>query len=131
MFGEAPIQTPQPANYYDEWGFYPFERTLTAGQELLDQTISMEADSDFYWVALVGESTGAYEIRFKLPSGRYMSSSRLRNSRCVGTAQLPAPVVPFVHVPANGRIGVDIKDLSGASNSVYLALRGFRRFRRR
>ena len=127
MLREANIQTAQ-AESYEEWGYIPFERTLTANEEQLDQTITIQADSDFVWVGLVGESTGAYEIRFRLPSGRYTSSSRLRNSLCVGTAQLPAPVLPFVVAQANGRIGVDIKDLSGAGNSVYLALRGFRRF---
>jgi len=130
--GEAPVTRPdQTPQYYDEFSFLTFERTLAANQELIDQTIAVEADSDFVWVALVGESTGAFEIRFKLPSGRYNSSSRIRNSMCVGTAQLPAPVVPFVFAPANGRIGVDIKDLSAAGNSVYLALRGYRRFRRK
>jgi len=128
--GEAPVTAAPREPFYDETSFLPIEFALAANQELIDQSISIEADSDFFWMTLVGESTGAYEIRFKLPSGRYDSNSRIRNSMCVGTAQLPAPKTPWVYAPANGRIGIDIKDLSGAPNSIYLALRGFRRFRR-
>lgn len=125
--GEAPAaQAQQP--HYDEFAFYTYSVTLTSGQELLDQSIAIDADSDFYVMALAGSSTGAYELRFKLPTGRYSSSARIRNTLMIGTAQLPAAVTPFILCPANSRIGIDLKDLSGAGNSVYLALRGFRRF---
>ena len=129
--GEAPVAPAPEQPHYDEWGFYTYEVALTANQELLDQSIAIDADSDFYWVALVGTSTGDFELRFKLPSGRYTSSGRIRNALMVGTAQLPAPITPWVYCPASSRIGIDIADLSGAANSVYLALRGFRRFRRK
>ena len=132
--GEAPIEptTPPPTpEFYPEWSFYNFTRTLTANQELLDQSIAIDGDSDFWWMALLGCSTGTYELRFKLPSGRYVCSARLPSPFLVGTAQLPGPVVPFVWCPASGRIGVDVRDTSGAGNTINLGLRGYRNFPRR
>jgi hypothetical protein len=129
--GEAPATAAAAAPHYDEFAIYTYSVDLTADQELLDQSISIDADSDFYLMALAGSSTDAYELRFKLPNGRYTSSGRIRNSLMIGTAQLPTPVTPFIVCPANSRLGIDIKDLSSAPNSVYLALRGFRRFKTR
>jgi len=109
---------------YDEFGIQVYDKILTANQELIDQ-----ADADFIWTKLAGNSTGIYEIRFRLPGGRYMSNSRIRNANLIGTAQFGVPVYPYVFIPAAGKIGIDIKDLSAAGNTVQICLIGWRRFR--
>jgi len=117
---------------YREFAVYLFTVSLTGNQELTDQTIAIDADSDFIWTKLCGTSDGDYELRFRLPSGRYISSSRIKKSNLVGSSATWAmPILPPVECPASGKIGVDIKDLSGAANNVQLALIGYRAFPRR
>ena len=114
---------------YDEFGIQVYDKILTANQELIDQAVIIDADADFIWTKLAGNSTGIYEIRFRLPGGRYMSNSRIRNANLIGTAQFGVPVYPYVFIPAAGKIGIDIKDLSAAGNTVQICLIGWRRFR--
>jgi len=131
--GYAPVTSaPGAANNqtaYDEFGIQVWDKVLTANQELIDQALIIDADSDFIWTKLAGNSTGIYEIRFRLPGGRYMSNSRIRNANLIGTAQFGVPLYPHVFIPAAGKIGIDIKDLSAAGNTVQICLIGWRRFR--
>lgn len=119
----------QSANFYEEPASYVLDLSLTAGQERLDVPLFVESDSEFIWEALAGTSTGAYQIRIRLPNGRYMSNAAVRNANAVGTAQFPVPVIPAVTVPAGGRLGFDVRDLSGSANTVQLVLIGRKRFR--
>ena len=131
--GYAPVTPPAAgANNqtgYDEFGIQVWDKVLTTDQELIDQALIIDADADFIWTKLAGNSTGIYEVRFRLPSGRYMSSSRIRNANLIGTAQFAVPIYPHVFIPAAGKIGIDIKDLSSAGNTVQICLIGWRRFR--
>lgn len=125
---EAPVQS---SDVYEEMAAYVYNVTLSANQELLDQAIVVDSDSDFQWRKIAGSKTGEYELRIRLPNGRYLSNLRIRAANLVGTAQFPVPVWPPVRVPAGGRIGVDLKDLSGASNSIQIVLMGVRQFPKR
>jgi len=116
------------ARTYEEPAVYVLEVQLSANQQRVDVPLFVDADSDFLWEALAGTSTGAYTIRVRLPNGRYMSNAAVRNANAVGTAQFPVPVLPAVLVPAGNRIGFDLQDLSGASNTIQLVLIGRRRY---
>ncbi len=125
--GEAAV-TPAPVMQpYEEPGRYVLlDRTLTANQELPDLSLDIDGDSDFEWLATAGTKTGEYEIQFRLPSGRTISSARVRGSLNVGTGQFPVPTFPSVRINAGGQIRFSIKDLSGAENKVYIELIGKR-----
>ncbi len=122
--GEAPQTPPATQQYYEETHALTVDLTLSANQELLSQGIFIDSDGDFVLKAIVGTQTGAYAVRFRLPSGRYWPSAYTRNSNLVGTAQFPVPVEPNAVFPAGSQVQFDIKDLSGASNTIQLVLIG-------
>ncbi|MCS7261031.1 MAG: hypothetical protein NZ765_09645 [Anaerolineae bacterium] len=118
-----------PSAYYEEPAAYVLDVSLSGNQERLDVPLFTDSDSEFILEALAGTSTGAYQIRVRLPNGRYMSNAAVRNANAVGSAQFPVPIIPTVTVPPGGRLGFDLKDLSGQSNTVQLVLLGRRRYR--
>lgn len=126
--GEVPL-TAQPArHFYDEPCLQPFDRVLTASQVLNDLSQFFPKDADFIWTGLAGSQTGAYSIQLMLPNGHLMSSAQIRNANIIGTAQFPVPIFPAVRVPAGGRIGINITDLSGSTNTVQIVFIGFLRY---
>jgi len=129
--GEAPATQPPKKAPYLEFAVYQYTVSLTAGQELDDQTIAIDSDSDFVWAKTSGTKTGDYELNIRLPDGRRICSAMVRDSIIIGTAQFPVPVVPHVFCPAGGHIGIDIHDLSGAANTVSICLLGWRRYARK
>jgi len=105
-----------------------FGATLTANQELKDQTVSFENDVEVELLGLVGTQTGDYEIELIGPDGRSITNSRIRNANLVGTGQFPAPFPVELVIPARGTVKFHIKDLSGASNAVQLIAPARRRW---
>ena len=122
--GEAPQTPPAQQQYYEETHALTVDVSLTANQELLGQGVFIDSDGDFVLKAIVGSQTGAYSIRFRLPSGRYFPSAYTRHVNLVGTAQFPVPVEPNAVFPAGSQVQFDIKDTSGAANSIQLVLLG-------
>lgn len=127
---------PQPTNNLDltqyqrqEGGYYSYSVALTANQKLPDQTVSIDGDSDFLILGLCGTQTGNYRVNFKSGNGRYLANQALKNANLVGTGQFPIPLPKPMIVPARGRIGVDVEDLSGAGNTIELVFIGIRLFR--
>jgi hypothetical protein len=105
-----------------------FSRSLTANQALIDQALYTDGDSEFLITSVVGTSTGAYSIRLKGPTGRYLQSAAVRNTNFVGSAIFPSAILPALLLPANGRITLDVTDLSAAPNTIEILFRGIKRF---
>ena len=137
--GEAPVTAAIAAGlqqarseglrYYHEPVFVAFNIVLTALQVQPNQGVILDPDSDFIWYATFGTQTGIYEVRFRLPDGRYDCNSRIRNANRVGTGNFPLPqTVPTLYA-AGALIGVDIADLSNAGNTVQIIFAGLRRFK--
>lgn len=125
-----PQSAPDLSQYQrTEAGFYPYQVALTANQALTDQSVIIDADSDFLVLGLAGTQTGAYRVNFKSGNGRYVAQSQLRNANIVGTGQFPVALPKPVLVPARGRLGIDITDLSGAGNTIELVFIGIRLYR--
>lgn len=120
-----------PSGYVDVDFSYVYAVTLTANQMLRDQVLALATDADFVWRALICDSqTGAYSIRFSDSQGYYLSNAMLPYTAFLyGTTPLPYPVSPELVLPAGGRIGIDIQDLSGSGNTVELLFRGVKRYR--
>lgn len=109
---------------------YVYQVDLTANQALRDQIIPIQNDADFIWRALILTSfTGAFQIRFSDSQGTYFSNSYLNYANFLsGSARVPFPIMPEVLFPKGGKIGIDITDLSGGTNSIELLARGVKRF---
>lgn len=107
---------------------YVFDRDLTADQELQTQ-VDIERDADFCWRAVyVAVNTGAFAVRFSDSDWYWLASGRISNGNLQGDASSPFPVLPEIILPAGGRIGIDIQDLSGSPNTVQIVFRGAKRY---
>jgi hypothetical protein len=119
-----------PLNYTDQDFTYPYDVTLTADQFLRDQSISTTNDADFAWRAVVlALFTGSFNVRFADSQGYYWSNGMIASANLQGDAASPYPVFPEILIPAGGRIGIDIQDTSGNTNTIELQCRGVKRYR--
>jgi len=99
---------------------------LTANQALTDQSITIENDADFDWMAIIIPTfTGAFKIRF-YDSQRFALSNDFINYRAFVQNNAPSYyiITPSILVPAGGAVYYDITDLSGAGNTIQIVLRG-------
>jgi hypothetical protein len=119
-----------PDGYVDVDFSYVYDVTLTANQELRDQTVSTTNDADFAWRAVVMNlNDGTFNIRFSDSQGYYLSNGYVANANLAADAATPYPIWPEILIPAGGRIGIDIQDTSGDSNTIQILFRGVKRFR--
>lgn len=124
---QAAAAAAQP-QYVDRYFDYTFDVTLTANQNLPDQSLIIGGDADFIIRAIVGTQTGAYKIRFRDNQGFYLSPGMVNNSNIMGTAQLPVPIWPELQIPRNGKLGIDLLDTSGAGNTIEIVFKGVKRY---
>lgn len=131
--GEAAVSPAAAAapQFYEEPGALVLNVTLTANQEARGQGVFVDGDADFRIESITGSSTGAYQLKFKTPREKYFPDDYARASNLVGSAAFPFPMPAPIIYPAGSKINVDLKDLSGAANTVQIVLLGFRIFRLR
>lgn len=119
-----------PERFVDVDFEYIYDVVLTASQILRDQTVSIVNDADFAWRAVnVNFHTGAFSVRFADSQGYYLSSGMILDANLQGDPSSPYPIFPEIVIPAGGRIGIDIADLSAAPNTIQIGFRGVKRFR--
>jgi hypothetical protein len=124
-----PQQPQQQASIVvEEAGIYAYQRTLTALQNITDDSIIIDGDADFLLLALCGTHTGEYKIRIRPNQGRYISNTLLQRANLVGTGQFPIPLPKPLIIPSRGRIGIDILDTSGLANTVEICFIGLKRY---
>lgn len=121
--------SPQGSPYPDQSFDIPFDVTLTANQTLLTSQI-IERDADFVWRAVVANSqTGIYQVQFDINGWYKLSPSQILNANLQSDPSSPYPIFPELTIPAGGRIGILITDLSGAGNTIEILFRGIKRFK--
>jgi len=110
---------------------YVYDVVLTASQSLYDQSTPIRNDADFEWRAMVlAVNTGVFRVRFSDSQGYYFSNGFINSANFLDNgARLPWTVFPGVLLPAGGKIGIDIQDLSAAENTIQLIFRGVNRYR--
>ena len=120
-----------PNGYYDVDFTYVYNVALTANQFLRDQVLALATDADFVWRALICPvNTGVFAVRFSDSQGFYLSNGMIPNANFLyGTVPVPYPIFPEIVLPAGGRVGIDIQDLSGAPNAIEISFRGVKRYR--
>lgn len=120
----SPAGSPYPDQSYD----IPVNITLTALQNLVTAQI-IERDAAFVWRGIIANSqTGIYQVRFDINGWYLISSDQIVNANLQSDPSAPYPIFPELIVPAGGRIGINITDLSGAGNTIQMVFRGVKRF---
>jgi hypothetical protein len=102
---------------------------LTALQKGLPATLQIDQDSDFEWIWVVGDRTGAYSIQLRDGStGRTLSNNAVNDDNFAGTAQLPFPLVEPYLIARSTVMTASVNDLSNAGNTIQLVFRGYKLF---
>ncbi len=109
---------------------YTYDVVLDASEALQDQVVPIQNDADFLWRALyLTAFTGAFKIRMSDSQGTYFSNGYLLHATFLsGDVAVPWPAFPEVLFPKGGRIGIDITDLSAATNTIQILYMGVKRF---
>jgi hypothetical protein len=132
MLGTSAPSALQPGSTLgprDEPFEYVKDIILTALQ-VTTESIDLQPDADFIARALfIATSTGPFKIRWSDSRQYFTSSNRIDSRNLSSDGAAPYPIVPELPLPANGRIGIDIENLSGAGNTIQLVFRGVKRFR--
>lgn len=130
-FGEVNLTSQAPAapQYYEEPACFVLDVTLTANQEKLEQGVFLDGDGDFALQAIASSSTGAYDFRMRMPNGRYWPQSYAKHSNVLGSGVFAMPIEPPLQFASGGKLSVDVKDTSGAGNTVQIIFRGVKRYR--
>jgi hypothetical protein len=121
-------QADVPIGYKDQSFDYVYDVSLTALLVLQDQ-LSVENDADFAWRATVlNDFDGAFAVRFSDSDDYWLSSARIINTNIQGDPASPYPEFPEIIIPAGGKIGIDIADLSDDDNVIQILFRGVKRY---
>lgn len=126
------INDVSPQGFQDQAFDYTYDVVLTALESLKDQVVPIFTEADFAWRGLVVSlNTGPFSIRFTDGQGYYLSSGLIHVNNLQGTPGDPWIQFPETLYPAGGRVGIDITDLSNATNTIQILLRGVNRYRLR
>jgi len=107
----------------DKFGIPP---TL-AGNGSARRTFVMDNDADTSIMKLMAVSTGAFSFRIKEEdTNRELSNGTLHSDNGWGTADFPFFLSDSWFIERNKRLFVDITDLTGANNVIYLTMAGRR-----
>ena len=119
-----------PEGFIDVDFTYPYDVSLTASQELQNQSVSTTNDADFAARGIViASATGSFNIKWRDSQGFQYSSGYIASANLLGDAASPFPIWPEMLIPAGGKIEIDIQDTSAAPNTIEILWRGVKRFR--
>jgi hypothetical protein len=117
---------PRPFTYI----YNPPNNQLTASQELLGQSLAIDVDSDFLLFAwYISLFTGAFQIQLADSKGYYLSNGAINSGAISQSSSDPTVFSPAHPFPAGGKIVINIKDLSVATNPLQIAFVGEKLFR--
>ena len=120
----------QQPGFYDRDCGYVYNVTLSAGQALQQQPVTIDTDSDFVLRCVAAQYTGPFAFRLIDASGSYLSDNYIGSFVFNGNSGLSAPwtVWPDMFFPAGSQIKIDITDQSGANNPIQIVFRGVKRY---
>lgn len=124
------INDAAPQGTQDQSFDYVYDVTLTGNQSLPDQLVPIYTYADFVCRGLIiTVQTGQFSVRFTDGQGYYLSNVLINAYNLVGTPSDPFIFFPEVLYPAGGKIGIDLLEQSGSSNTIQLVFRGANRYR--
>ncbi len=110
---------------------YTYDKILASGDDLPNEGIRTETDSDFLLLGLTVNSFTSilFSLLFKDSNGNYFSSKPVLAANYAGQGSAPYIFPGFPRIfPPGSSLGIGIKNLSGAQNTVQLLFRGEKRF---
>lgn len=117
---------PRPFSYI----YNPPNNQLTALQEVVNDAIQIDVDSDFrlfaWYIALFN---GEFEIQIADSTGYYLFSGFMNSGGISQSAAVPTIFSPAHPFPAGGKIIININDLSNATNALQIVFVGEKLFR--
>jgi hypothetical protein len=128
--GNPPIpqQLVQPSGRRKRWFQYIVDKQLAAFNRDTAQ-VKIQADSTFTWQEIVVVSTGAFRVKVTdSGSGRIYMDAFIRNVNWAGTAQFPKLLRPAVQLAPASTVQYELEDLSGAANTIQVAMIGYKTF---
>jgi len=100
---------------------------LTANQQGVIATVSIDNDADFEWRWIIGNSTGLYSVTLQ---DNFAASPLMPNAvnseNIVGTAQLPFVLPKPYPLYRTSSIKAVFNDRSGSANTIQLCLVGYK-----
>jgi hypothetical protein len=119
-----------PEGYIDVDFKIPFDYTLTANQDVDGLARDVPTDADFIWRATIANvQTGEYMVLFKDSQGYEFSNGLIHRINISATAIAPSVNGHEIVIPAGGQIGIHLKDLSAAPNTIEILFLGVKRYK--
>lgn len=126
----AGLMPAAPDGTIDKPFVYPYDVTLTSNQTLLNQSVPIMTDADFYLRGIyISTAMSTFSFRWSDSNSYFFSAGLIASAGFSTFAGQPFPVVPEIFFPAGGKIGIDIQDTSGSSNAVEICFAGVKRFK--
>lgn len=130
QLGEAAmngVNYPNCPGFIDQ-AFFPAQTfTLTAGQVLYNQLISIDTDADFIWRGLVLST--ALDLQFS-DSENYTFSDNFLLAQMFSTSfARPFPIFPETLLPAGGKASFNIRNATVSTVTTTIYLVGCKRYR--
>lgn len=110
---------------------YPFDIVMQSGDNLTNEGIRTETDSDFLLrgLAINAFTSDLFSLLFKDSNGNYFSSRPVLAQNYMGQGSAPYLFTGLPRIfPPGSSLGIQIKNLSGAQNTIQLLFRGEKRF---
>ena len=129
------VETPDPSQVGYEprpftYIYDPPGNQLTALQELTNDSVQIDVDSDFRLFAwYISLFTGEFEIQLADSTGYYLMSGFMNSGAISQSSAIPTIFSPAHPFPAGGKILININDLSGETNPLQIAFVGEKLYR--
>lgn len=119
-----------PDGYVDVDFKIPFDIVLAANEDNANAGRDVPTDADFIWRATIAnKQTGEYSVQFADSQGYQFSNGLIHRINISATAIAPSVNGHEIAIPAGGSIGIHIKDLSAATNTIQILFLGVKRYK--
>lgn len=119
-----------PEGYVDVDFKVPFDVVLTALQDAANLGRDVPTDADFIWRGTVAnKQTGEYSVQFADSQGYQFSNGLIHRVNLSASPTEPSANGHEIVIPAGGQIGIHIRDLSGADNTIQILFLGVKRYK--
>jgi hypothetical protein len=119
-----------PEGYVDVDFKVPFDVDLTANEDNSNLARDVPTDADFIWRATIAvDQTGEYSYQFADSQGYQFSNGLIHRVNLSSSAVAPSVNGKEIVIPAGGQIGIHLRDLSGAPNTIQILFLGVKRYK--
>lgn len=116
---------PRPFSYI----YNPPNNQLTGNQELENDSVQIDVDSDFRLFAwFISLFTGQFEIQIADSTGYYLFSGFMNSGAISQSSAIPTIFSPAHPFPAGGKILINLNELSGSTNPLQIVFVGEKLF---